>query len=197
MATIDGDSVDADVYATLGCNLCPEQEWEAMDFTAIGAEYGATFAFENGPRYWVLDSIDGSSNPTGQACADTIGGIPMTLVASVRTSISGGQEVPEYNISVVDRNTVFHYNQGREVYQLQSNSGDCYIMQSFTTMENNTLATENLSNLGTQLNLPSGWSFSSHTLDEKLQLSTVNRQATVVTDDLSNTYQWLNEGCLD
>lgn len=196
IASANNGQIQADVYATLGCNMCPQEDWEALDFDSIAAEYNALMVIENGPRYWVLDSIDGSDNPVGTLCGTTFGNIDMTLVASVLVPGGGGGNAA-YTPTTVDRTTIYHYNAGREVYQLKSASDSCYIMQSYTSLVDSTLELSDLTELGQQLSLPTDWTFTSHTLDSKLEVSTINGQATVVTDELRNTYQLLNNGCLD
>lgn len=196
IGALNGGQVQADIYTTQGCNSCPQADWESLDLNAVAAEYNAMLATGNGPRYWVLDSIDGSQNPIGDLCADTIGTIPMTLVGSLLVSTSS-QSSAAYEPITVSRTTIFRFNEGREVYQLKSSSGDCFIMQSYTEMSDPNLSLETLPMLGESLDLPSGWSFSTHVLESNFELSTINGQATVVTDDLSNSYQQLNEGCLE
>jgi hypothetical protein len=65
-------------------------------------------------------------------------------------------------------------------------------MQSYTTMTNPALKIEDLENLENQLTLPTGWSFESETLEQKLELVS-NGDAIVVQDDLGNTYQKIND----
>lgn len=196
IASLNSGQIQADVYATIGCNTCPQEDWEALDFDSIASEYNALMAIENGPRYWVLDSIDGSENPSGPMCGTTFGNLDMTLQASVVVPAGGGGN-SAYTPTTVDRTTTFFYNEGREVYQLKSATDSCYIMQSYTELIDNTLEISALSGLGQQLNLPSGWEFTSQKIDSDLQVSTINGQATVVTDELRNTYQLLDSGCLD
>lgn len=196
MASQSGTDLVADVYNTLGCNSCPQAVWDTMDYTAIAAEYNAFLAVENGPRYWVLDSIDGSQNPSGESCADTIGGLAMTRLATVTVAVENVLN-PYYIPSTVDRNTVYYFNKGREVYQLRSATDSCYIMQSYSLQNDSTLELSVLPDLAQRIALPTGWTFSTHTLESSFVLPTENGRATLVTDDLRNAYQYLHTGCLD
>ena len=196
MGSLSGSSVQADVYNTLFCNSCPQEAWDTIDYASIAAEYNVLMALENGPRYWVLDSIDGSQNPSGEHCGDTVGGLPMTLVASV-TVDPGNVGNPYYIPTTVARTTVYHFNKGREVYQLRSATDSCYIMQSYSLQNDSTLELSVLPGLSQRLTLPVGWSFNTHILNSKFELSSENGEATIVSDDLRNTYQYLHTGCLD
>lgn len=191
-----GNQIRADVYNTLFCNECPEQKWDAVDYDSITNEYNALLVVGNGPRYWVLDSIDGSENPIGDLCGDTIAEMSMTRVATVVADVNNLLS-PFYDAITVERSTVFHFNKGRQVYQLKSSTDSCYIMQSFTTMADSTLTLEELPSLGQKLDLPIDWSFSTHKLESDFQLATSNGEATLVVDDLKNSYQYLAGGCID
>ena len=48
-----------------------------------------------------------------------------------------------------------------------------------------------LSNQSLELNLPAGWHYSTQTLTQDLQMNS-NGLATIINDDLANSYQQLN-----
>ncbi|MEO0468681.1 MAG: hypothetical protein AAF206_03600 [Bacteroidota bacterium] len=186
--------IKADVYNSLGCNACPQEAWEAIDYKAIAKEYDALKAQPNGPRYWVLDNMINNNPKPFDACAHTFGGIDMTLMASVEIAGRRGKN-NAYKPNRVSRNTTFHFNQGRQVYLLKSPENQCYIMQSFTQAVDKKLRIKDLAGLGERLTLPKGWSFQTKVLAESFQLTTKDGIAEVVTDDLKNTYQLMHEGC--
>ena len=51
---------------------------------------------------------------------------------------------------------------------------------------------DTLAGLATKLKLPAGWSFASRTLTSNLDVTDVDGKATVIQDDLANTYQFEN-----
>lgn len=51
----------ATVYNTFPLNDCPADRWAALDPKAIAAENGAVAALLNGPRYWLMSSIERSA----------------------------------------------------------------------------------------------------------------------------------------
>ncbi|MCR9144040.1 MAG: hypothetical protein NXI24_17465 [bacterium] len=187
LATSVTGGIRADVYNTMSRNTCPQEQWEALDAAAIAAEFSVDGAFLNGPRFWVLDWITNNSPTAGNASLATFGEIEMIQVASV---VTPGVN-PAYDVSVVDRDTVFLFRAGREVYQLEDPSGKRYIMQSFSRIVDADLQITELSGLGERLTLPAGWSFSVRTLTADLNLQSPETGAEVVTDDFSNTYQRL------
>jgi haloalkane dehalogenase len=94
-----------------------------------------------------------------------------------------------YQVARVNRDKVFHYVAGRQVYELQDPSGIVYMMQSFSRVVEETLQLEDLQSLDKRLNLPPGWTFSTRILDANFALPTVEGVAEVVTDNLNIAYQ--------
>src|SRR5829696_5505816 len=60
----DGTTVTTYVYNTLGLNLCPPDLWRALTEDQVNQEFGSQQTKLNGPRHWVLDSIQGSGSST-------------------------------------------------------------------------------------------------------------------------------------
>jgi hypothetical protein len=186
----DGERVRADVYNSMPLSTCPQDEWDALDAEAIADEFDADFAVLNGIRFWVLDFIQSNVPLDPDSPTANFSGINMRLAASVLLpeGLSPGDEVG-YQVARVSRDTVFFYNAGRQVYELEDPEGIRYRMQSFSRVVDKELQLEDLQTLGQRLNLPPGWSFSTRVLEETLELLTVDGIAEVVTDDLNNTYQ--------
>src|ERR1044072_3839163 len=121
--TQQGQTVTSWIYNTLCLNDCPEQQWNALTDAEAQQEYSADHpdtigANKNGPRYWVMDQLEGSGSSTPNPF--TFGGIDMQLRGSVDTK-SGQGTVGEGNPwepFQVQRNTVYTYKGGELVYQL-------------------------------------------------------------------------------
>ncbi|MEL7377919.1 MAG: hypothetical protein AAFN65_13285, partial [Bacteroidota bacterium] len=189
-----GNGVTLDAYNTVGCNTCLEEEWNPLDTDAIKEAYNSPFARLNGPRHWVLDSI---SSPTiTNSCDVLFGEIEMSLVASIPISLDMLNDETAYTVNTVERNTAWYYYKGQQVYILEDPSGKCFIMQSYSQKIDNNLQLEDLETLGSRLNLPSGWSYKLVILEDDFILESQNGEAELVSDDLENAYQYLNEGCL-
>lgn len=184
----EGSTVTTSVYNTLGYNACPPLQWAALTEDKVNREFGSQSAKLNGPRHWVIDSIQASgSSQTGKTF--TFGGIEMGLRATLTTP-AGQPTVGDqfYAPNAVKRDTVWVYNAGKPIFELTDPQGGVYVMQSYAQIADKTLTIEQLPNLAGKLKLPQGWGYKTETLDAELDLGS-NGLATVVNDNLYNSYQ--------
>jgi len=195
LAKIDlGTGTSMEAYNTVGCNSCPEEDWNTINTDTIQEEYNSPYARLNGPRYWVLDSISSPTITTN--CEIIFGEIEMSLVASIPISLDMISDEIAYTVNAVERNTVWYYYKGQQVYMLEDPSGKCFIMQSYSQKIDTNLQLEELETLGSRLNLPAGWSYKAVIIEEDFALETQNGLAELVSDELENAYQYVNGGCL-
>ncbi|MCI4667478.1 MAG: haloalkane dehalogenase [Bacteroidia bacterium] len=175
-----------EVYATLSFNDCPEMDWYALDGEDLKNQMGAVELKLNGPRHFLMNQLSGGSSggSTGFEKIATFGNLQMQLAAQ----ISGNPDESLYTENEVQRSTTFVYKAGNEVYKLINPQGEEYVMQSYSRIINPNLAIEDLSTLGTSLNLPAGWTYKTEILTSDLSL-TANGIAYVIQDDLENSYQ--------
>lgn len=177
----------ADVWNTLGLNDCPPAAFAELDADAIAAEIGALVALKNGPRHWVLDAIEASMRAS--APTTKFGTLEMFLAAS----IDFGDELPVPGAYVerrVARDTVFEWSAGTPLHELRSPDGRSYVMQALSHAVDDTQAPATLASLESRLVLPAGWTFSTSSHDVALRLlSDTDGVATVLQDELANTYQ--------
>ena len=194
LVSITDGVLQAQVYATLGLNKCPQEAWDALDAADVALENGAFAAIKNGPRYWVLDQLsrleDSSDTPPPEGVGDiaTFAGIEMRLAAIVTLDGQNQGENLPYTINEVQRSTIFEYVAGRRIYELSDAQGGRYVMQSMSQIIDANQQLHDLATLGERLELPEGWEFNTRILEEDLEL-VANGIALVITDDLSNTYQ--------
>jgi hypothetical protein len=182
----DTDGLYAEVWNTMGRSECPQDEWEAIDTAAIAAEYGAVTVLANGPRYWTLDRIDATVQLT--APVTTFGSIEMFLGATVDLG-AGLPSTAPYTQRRVARDTVFSFAAGSEIFELTDPDGAVYVMQSYSQKLDPTLTADQLAGLGSRLDLPAGWTFTTRVLDDELEVRDVDGVAVVVQDGFENTYQ--------
>ncbi len=185
-----GSTATTYVYNTLGLNFCPPAKWNALTETEVNQEFGSQSAQLNGPRHWVMDSISGSGSSTSGKTF-TFGGIQMqlrgTLITSAGTPTVGNQF---YTPNQVKRSTIFIYDAGKPIFELTAPNGDVYVMQSYAQIVDKTLTYKQLSSLASKLQLPSGWTYTTKTLQQDLKLDTTSTGlAYVVNDNLANSYQ--------
>jgi len=183
----------ADVYNSFPLNDCPPAEWAALDAKAIAAQHGALAALLNGPRFWLMDSITKVGGVPKTVA--TFGGIAMYLDATVSIgslvgsgSLSAASNGQYYTPHAVDRQTVFTFDAGRQVYELWAADGTHYIMQTWSQQKDPTLSQADLAGLGSRLQLPTGWGYHVRTLTAPLRVVTTTTSGQVLQDDLLNSY---------
>ena len=177
--------ITADVYNTYPLNDCPAAQWQAMDAAAIARENTVLVALLNGPRYWLMDTIE--QHDTGDQAHKSFGGMEMIQRATVLVGNPIAASKP-YTVNAVDRRTVFSFDEGRTVYELTDVGGTKYVMQSWSQQIDPTLAETDLATLGTRLQLPAGWSYAARRLSAPLRVVTTATTAKVLMDDLKNSY---------
>ena len=96
-------------------------------------------------------------------------------------------QVP-YTVRKVDRRVSMYFDAGSAVYELIDPDGRPYVMQAYCTGVDATLDENSLARLGERLALPTDWSFRSRVLQEELIVDTSHSVATVLQDELENTY---------
>lgn len=181
----EGGELQAKVWGTQGLNDCPAELWEALDTDALQAEEGALAVVANGPRYWLPDTTLGAL--PGGLETKAFGGLEMRFLATVQVA-PGQTEATPYAETTVLRNTTFIFDAGSEIYELTSPDGGVYVMQSMSRIVDPEQSLDDLAALADRLSLPAGWTYAARTLQEDLTL-VAQGEATVTTDDLTNTYQ--------
>lgn len=175
----------AEVWGTQMLNDCPAELWDALDPGALAAELGAVAVKLNGPRHWMIDGL-GRKVAVVDPVIRELGGMDMRRIAVV--ALEGDPRTVPYVERHVDRGAVFFFDAGRPVHELVDPDGRAYVMQAFCVGVDPTLTQDALPSLGDRLDLPAGWSFRTRVLDDELVVDTTDTVATVVQDELENTY---------
>jgi len=173
-----------EVFNSFPMNQCPDELWRALDPEILAKENNATFVLLNGPRYWLMDGI--GKVPNVEPVIRDFGGIEMRRVATIE--LDGDIARTFYRERHVNRGAVWHFNAGSRVYELTSPDASTYVMQAYCTGVDDSLTEATLVDLGARLDLPTGWSYASRVLDEVLVVDTTAGTATVLQDELENTY---------
>ena len=187
VANLAPPNLRVQVFTTEGLNECPADAWAAVDADAIKASRNAAAVILNGPRYWTIDSLQGSSllDPTVQI----FGTLPMRQGGAIdvpASSVSTTQA--PYMQRTIQRNALFTWRAGRAVYELVAPDAHVYTMQSYSVQTVTTQTEATLPNLGATLTLPTGWSFRTRTLSDDLVTAATTGTSTVLQDDAANTY---------
>jgi len=185
----DGLHFVATVYNTLGLNDCPAEIWNTISEEAMKKRFDAIKVVLNGPRYFLMDSIAGEG---ATAAGETIeaGGLAMTKRATITLSLGELRSDP-YQERTINRETRYVFDAGKPVFVLEAPNGDRYAMQAYAQIIDKTLSYADLPKLGERLKLPTGWHYTVMMPDKPLVLGAEGK-ATVIQDDLDDTYQKIN-----
>jgi len=184
-----GLHLEATVYNTLGLSDCPASAWNAITDAAMKQRFSAVTVLLNGPRYFLMDEIT-ASGATKSGETIEVGGLRLTERATIDLGLLDLLHRP-YREQTINRDTLYLFKAGQPVFMLKAPDGARYAMQAYAQIIDQTLVYDDLPNLAAKLKLPSGWTYSVTTPKKDLLLG-ASGKATVVQDDLDNTYQKLD-----
>jgi hypothetical protein len=179
--------ITVSVYNSLGLNDCPDTAWKALDADQIKKDQHALAAILNGPRYFLIDSMQ--MDKAGETV--TFGELQMHLVAELKMSASSARknlDPAPYTETTVKRTTQYVFEKGKPVYELVAPNGTVYVMQSYALLVDSTLTMDKLPMLGDRLKLPPDWKYRVRTPEEDYIVRATG-EAHVLQDDFKNTYQ--------
>ncbi|MCX2930383.1 hypothetical protein ORI20_08855 [Mycobacterium sp. CVI_P3] len=183
LVTAGTDGPEATVYCSFPLNDCPAELWDKLDAQAIAKEHGALAALLNGPRHWLMSSIDKA--PRDRPDTKTFGGIEMMRQATVKLS---SMSPAPYSVNRVDRKTVFNFDAGRPVFELVDPQGQRWVMQTYSQAVDPGMSVAGLAQLAPRLTLPEGWRYETRILTERLSVDTTTCDAHVTQDNFANSY---------
>lgn len=183
---VDETGPQATVYNTFPLNDCPAELWTKLDAQAIAAEHQAVAAVLNGPRYWLMSHIEKDGGTETER--ETFGGIEMLRQATVALA---SMNPSPYSVNTVDRRAAFVYDAGSPVFELVDADGRQWVMQTYSQTVDPDLTLADLADLAPRLTLPDGWSYRTRTLEQPLRVDTTTEKASVLQDDLANSYSLL------
>jgi hypothetical protein len=173
-----------EVFNSFPMNQCPDELWRALNPDTVAKKANATFALLNGPRFWLMDGI--GKVPNVEHVIRDFGGIEMRRVATI--DFEGDVVRAFYKERRVNRGATWYFNRASRVYELTSPDAKTYVMQAYCTGVDGGLTEAALVELGARLQLPEGWSYATRLLDAELVVDTSTRTATVLQDELENSY---------
>jgi hypothetical protein len=113
-------------------------------------------------------------------------GLTMRRIALI--DLGGVPSTSPYTEVHVNRGAVFFFDAGSPVYELVDPDGLAYVLQAYCIGVDPTLTQDSLETLGDRLALPPGWAYRSRILEEELVVDTTQTIATVLQDELENSY---------
>ena len=174
---------EATVFNSFPLNDCPQELWSKLDTEAIARENDAQMVLLNGPRYWLMSSIDKARGAEQEK--KSFGGIEMLRQATVLLS---SMSPAPYTVNRVNRKALFTFDAGRPVFELVDPDGRRWVMQTWSQTVDAALSLEDLPGLASRLKLPAGWAYESRTLTSPLRVDTTTQDAQVTQDDFANSY---------
>jgi hypothetical protein len=173
----------ATVWNTIGLNRCPVAWWNALDAGRLATELGAAVVL-NGPRPFLMDSV--TARP---GRVRSFHGQRLRRVATIPIRSAADLQRMPYTDRVVARDNTWRWRRGRVVYELVAPGGDVYVMQAYSQIVDRGLRIGQLRRLGRRLSLPPGWRYRARRLERDLAVRARGGKATIVQDELQNTYQ--------
>lgn len=172
------------VWNTIGQDTCPQSIWGKFDAAKLAKERGDTAVVLNGPRHFLMDAAGAVAGGH-----HTFHGLKTTKVATIPIrTVADIARIP-YTDRTIDRNNYWSWKKGRTLFELVAPGGDVYVMQSYSQIVDPKLTLSQLPALGRRLKLlPPGWHYRTRKLKRPYVLD-VTRSATILQDDLQNTYQ--------
>ncbi|WP_099025703.1 hypothetical protein [Mycolicibacterium palauense] len=187
-----GETYEALVYNTTGCNRCPADVFEAIDVVRLAEATGSDVVWKNARRFWVMDALNISL--VGER--RDLGGLEFNLVARMTMppgfSADRSQAEMAYQPTKIHRVSRYEFGAGCPVQLLRSPQETTWVMQTYTNDIASDLTEADLPTMGDRLSLPEGWRYKSTVLQRDLVIDT-DGVANIVPDELSNMYQ----GCID
>jgi hypothetical protein len=189
LITMNAGLATGEVWNTYPLNDCPQATWDTLDAKAIATENNVPIAKLNGPRYWLMNSVE-KVGGVAELPKKDFGGLEMYRQATVEIG-SLIEAAKPYLPHSVNRTAAFIYDAGQRVYELTTADGTTYVMQTYSVQNDPTLTEAQLTDLGGRLKLPEGWTYSSRILDVQLTVKTATTDAHVLQDDLGYSYSEL------
>jgi hypothetical protein len=184
-----GFHLAATVYNTLGLNDCPPAIWAGITEDAMKQRFAALTVLLNGPRHFLMDSIT-AKGVTKSGETIEVAGLKLTERATIDLGLLDLLHRP-YREQTINRDTIYSFKAGRPVFMLEAADGSRYVMQAYAQIIDKTLDYAALPTLGGKLKLPPGWRYLSMVPERDLVLGAAGK-ATMVQDELENTYQKLD-----
>jgi hypothetical protein len=165
----------ATVWNTIGLNDCPAGWWESVTVSS---------GVKNGPRHFLMDSV--TATPGKVRSFD---GQRLRRVATIPIRKAADLAQVPYTDRTIKRDNTWHWRSGRTVYELVAPGGDAYVMQSYSQIRDPDQKIGDLRTLGLRLDPPPGWRYRVRRLRRALDVTPIAGNATIIQDDLLNTYQ--------
>ncbi len=173
---------------------CPHAAFEAISEKKLAGALKVDEVYLNptpqtARRHWLMDEL--WDFKTGETV--DFDGVSATWVASMSPEQMRSTLKAPYTPVEIHRESKYLYKAGAPVFLLRTPDGKTWVMQSYATEVDKTLAYDQLPHLADKLNAPGGMKFEVKTLTEDLTVEPTKAGgvAHIMRDELHNMY----EGC--
>ena len=206
-----GPTANVTVWSNINSQMQPTTDLtDALELEYDTLTENGEFIVPNGERYFAMDWIDQPAASVTDTEEDVmfvpLKGSTLSIALYQHASLPPGSlesATEPYEISTVFRHTTYVYDSNTNFYMLISpGSGDdafrIYVMQTFTKQVDDRISIDNLNVLGNILRPPEGWVYVRCRLwpDQTLSV-TANGEASVLSDEFANVYQYLDPANID
>lgn len=171
-------------YTNFGEAKLMDEQYEKIKTEDAKKQLGTFYAIKNGPRFWVIDEITGYY----MGKSEIISGYKFEHPGVLSLTMADLKKRKPYEEKAVNRKTLYRCRKGEKIYELISDKGVVYTMQSASRETDKNLTFTDLDSLGSSLKLPKGWKYQVRVLD-KDEVFNIKNTAYVIQDNLNNTYQ--------
>ena len=185
-AELSGFAISVNIYNSFGLNNCPSEKWDQLSPDEIMDQLDVHKVMKRGPLYWTVDSIHQAKVQSQNI--KKFGSIGMRHTTTLSFSIGDAPNKPKpFEVNIVKREVQMEFAGKESTFQLTDPKGRSYIMISYSE-EKIKQSLQSLAKLGSQLNLPKGWTFQVVTPSKPLRVKSQNGLTYFVQDDLGNKY---------
>jgi hypothetical protein len=180
----------AGVYNTVGLNdpnqtgnTSPDEMLAKMDMKKVEKERNALKVIKNGPRLWTVDWVQVNAGEVRD-----FDGLQARWVMWFPIPKGFKQGENAYNPMEALRDTHMGIKAGSPACILDDPEGNSWVMKSADRIYHPEQKISDLKDLGSKLNLPSGWKYRYVILNQELVFQPDNGKGWIVQDDMNNTY---------
>ena len=170
---------------------CPDELLNKVDLQGLKAQYRLDGIYLNKPRHWVFDQIKlpvGAIRNTNGMDWYWMANSHMPANVKIKPGFLTYKHVP------VERKSKLTFKAGKPVFLMDDPKGNTWVMKSYSLLLDPTMNREKVPQMLAQLKLPEGWNYRVEDLDQDLVLVPESGIATIVQDNLDNTYDLTGPG---
>lgn len=189
-----GLNARAHMNANAGNQVTPNEFVWKPDPEKKAREFGVDMVVANTGRIWTFDHGECQYGYNWEFDGAHMSHLGQMVAKDLIAHFHGSAYVP----TLLTRLTRWTWDAGKEAHILRDPDGTVWVMQEYTKDVEPTLTIDTLKHIGPRLKtLPKGWKFETKVLEKDLVADTTRSDgwASIIRDDLHNTYQAMGYDC--